>query len=203
MNINYTRDLNKQLLKLSLNVEIINDSLSFTFSKLCLNQIMNLLKDANNNKYEIEMAVEFDNSNFSELNDCDFDYQIDSIYEDLIESDKETFLISFEPSYIHKIYNSMLIGKPSEVFKKLCLFVCYSTKFVNKENDHVKKLISLSKETGAKIMEEVEIIELINNKELFDNDMRVAFNKYVLLYQKKLKFMKHIEKEMDDIFRKE
>lgn len=119
MNINYTRDLNKQLLKLSLNVEIINDSLLFTFSKLCLNQIMNLLKDSNNNKYEIEMAVEFDNSNFSELNDCDFDYQIDSIYEDLIKSDKETFLISFEPSYIHKNLNSMLIGNLSEVFKKL------------------------------------------------------------------------------------
>jgi hypothetical protein len=33
--------------------------------------------------------------------------------------------------------------------------------------------------------------------------MRVAFNKYVLLYQKKLKLMKDIEKEMDDIFRKE
>ncbi len=203
MNINYTSDLNKQLLKLSSSVEIINNSLSFVFSKSYLNQIMTLLKDAYNNKDEIEMLVKFDDLNLSYLDDCDFDYKIDAIHDDLIESDKETFLISFEPSYIHANLNSMLIGNPSEVFKKLCLFFCYSTKFVNKENDHVRELISLSKETGAKILEENDIIELLNNKELFENDMRVAFNKYVLLYQKKLKLMKDIEKEMDDIFRKE
>ena len=205
MNINFTDKLNKELQSLAISKEILNNNkLVLSFKFLDISKIANAIKDANNEKFYFEVDANFDNEtgDYNYLKDFDFDYAIDYIFDDLTESNKETFVISFKPVYTSDILNLILTGNRQEIIKKLCLFACHSTKIIQKNNEHCRKLIQIDLTYGIINLSDDDILEFIKSSYQIDNNMRDVFDKYLTAYKEKLELMEKLKNDLEIILSK-
>lgn len=205
MNINFTDKLNKELQSLAISKEILNNNkLVLSFKFLDISKIANAIKDANNEKFNFEVDANFDNEtgDYNYLKDFDFDYAIDYIFDDLTESNKETFVISFKPVYTNDILNLILTGNRQEIIKKLCLFACHSTKIIQKNNEHCRKLIQIDLTYGIINLSDDDILEFIKSNDKIDNHMRDVFDKYLTAYKEKLELMEKLKNDLEIILSK-
>ena len=195
MEINYTLELNQKFQKVAINKEIVNETeLVFTFRNTDVIYIANAIKDAHDDNIHISTETKFGNIDDSYLSGCDFDYKIDTIFDDLCDTDG-TFTISFKPSYVHKNLSQLLMGNEKDILKKICLFACHSTTFVDKSNEHTQKLISIDLENGFQI---IEIPELLKHPKINER-MVIAFNMYIEKYLEKISSVERFNLELKNI----
>ena len=202
MELNYTKKLNNELLKISINKKIEkNTTFVLTFKKSDLSKVIHLIKEEQllNIQSIISTDVVFNNENHNYLLGCETQAILDEILNDLSDLDTETFVISFTPTR-YVLLNNLLTGTEKEITKKICLYTCHSSKFLNKANDYSKKLLLIDSDSGITIISEKYFFEtLLNTHPKINNKMRSVFNQYIVKYSEKMKYIDETNKILENL----
>lgn len=199
MNIKLLPNIYQELVKLSKNVEVIDNKLLITFEKSIIPKVTDVLKSIQKIKHFEESGVEvearFNGKSLSFLNEFNYNYSLKELANELSEMDAET--ITFELTlYFNKLLNEYLSDfTKKENLLRICQSVATGTNFPNIQ---FTGFIYLTKEQGFQKINHSELLELLNS-DLVNERVKVIINQYTIKYLEKQKMLAQFDKELDQI----
>lgn len=202
MNIKLIPTVYQELVKLSKNVEVINNKLLIKFEKSIIPKVTYVLKSIqkikNFDEYGVEVEATFNGKSISFLNEFNYNYSLKELANELSEMDSET--ITFELTlYFNKLLNEYLSDfTKKENLLRICQSVAIGADF---PPEQFTGFIYLTKEKGFQKINQSELLELLNS-DLVDNRARVIINQYVIKYLEKQKMVDQFDKDLEKILNK-